>query len=201
MLRRTPSKSLDRSVSINQWRVGELLLRLDQRWIFCPWAQHRVYYFLLLSKREQYGPGNCSPPFVEAQICHCDQSIARKKKDSNMKLSLLSLAFLSGVSAFTSVHHHSITTKLSSTAEDVKIFDQEQFIAESKEMRLKHLEEQAMYALKIAVENYGNAVFPNAMIAGYVVSLVSSSIAQGYIHPSIIIEILSSRIYWLAWDI
>mmetsp|Transcript_9370 Transcript_9370/g.23335 ORF Transcript_9370/g.23335 Transcript_9370/m.23335 type:complete len:430 (+) Transcript_9370:119-1408(+) len=48
-------------------------------------------------------------------------------------------------------------------------FDQEQFIAESKEMRLKHLEEQAMYALKISCENYGNAVFPNAMIAGDVV--------------------------------
>jgi phosphoadenosine phosphosulfate reductase len=45
-------------------------------------------------------------------------------------------------------------------------FDQEAFIAESKEMRLKHLEEQAMFALKIAVENYGNAVFPNALIAG-----------------------------------
>jgi len=50
-----------------------------------------------------------------------------------------------------------------------KIFDQEQYIAESKEMRLKHLEEQAMFALKIACENYGNAVFPNAMIAGDVV--------------------------------
>ena len=37
------------------------------------------------------------------------------------------------------------------------IFDQEQFIEESKEMRLKHLEEQAMFALKIAAENYGNA--------------------------------------------
>ncbi|KAL7567899.1 hypothetical protein ACA910_019618 [Epithemia clementina (nom. ined.)] len=49
------------------------------------------------------------------------------------------------------------------------VFDQEQYIAESKEMRLKHLEEQAMFALKIACENYGNAVFPNAMIAGDVV--------------------------------
>jgi len=48
-------------------------------------------------------------------------------------------------------------------------FDQEQFIAESKEMRLKHLEEQAMYALKISCENFDNAVFPNAMIAGDVV--------------------------------
>lgn len=50
-----------------------------------------------------------------------------------------------------------------------EIFDQEQYIAESKEMRLKHLEEQSMFALKIACENYGNAVFPNAMIAGDVV--------------------------------
>ena len=49
------------------------------------------------------------------------------------------------------------------------IFDQEAFITESKEMRLKHLEEQAMFALKIACENYGNAVFPNALIAGDVV--------------------------------
>lgn len=48
-------------------------------------------------------------------------------------------------------------------------FDQEQFITESKEMRLKHLEEQAMYALKISCENFDNAVFPNAMIAGDVV--------------------------------
>ncbi|KAG7374224.1 phosphoadenosine phosphosulfate reductase [Nitzschia inconspicua] len=54
-------------------------------------------------------------------------------------------------------------------AQDKVTFDQEQFIAESKEMRLKHLEEQAMYALKISCENYGNAVFPNAMIAGDVV--------------------------------
>ena len=53
----------------------------------------------------------------------------------------------------------STTVQMADTAEEVKIFDQEQFIAESKEMRLNHLEEQAMYALKIAVENYGNAVF------------------------------------------
>jgi len=45
-------------------------------------------------------------------------------------------------------------------------FDQEAFIKESRDMRLTHLEEQAMFALRIAVENYGNAVFPNAMIAG-----------------------------------
>merc|ERR1719276_171075 len=51
-------------------------------------------------------------------------------------------------------------------ADDEKVFDQEAFIAESKEMRLKHLEEQAMFALKTSCENFDNAVFPNAMIAG-----------------------------------
>lgn len=40
-------------------------------------------------------------------------------------------------------------------ADTETIFDQEQYIAESKEMRLKHLEEQSMFALKIACENYG----------------------------------------------
>lgn len=48
-------------------------------------------------------------------------------------------------------------------------FDQEAFIAESKEMRMKYLEEQAMFALKVSCENFDNAVFPNAMIAGDVV--------------------------------
>jgi len=46
------------------------------------------------------------------------------------------------------------------------MFDQEAFIAESKAMRLKYLEEQAMFALKTSCENFDNAVFPNAMIAG-----------------------------------
>eukprot|EP00934_Nitzschia_sp_Nitz4_P008586 Nitzschia sp. Nitz4//scaffold213_size37731//7379//8671//NITZ4_007716-RA/size37731-processed-gene-0.35-mRNA-1//1//CDS//3329542053//8576//frame0 len=57
-------------------------------------------------------------------------------------------------------------SKLSMAGEQ---FDQEAFIAESKEMRMNHLEEQAMFALKIACENYENAVFPNALIAGDVV--------------------------------
>ena len=39
----------------------------------------------------------------------------------------------------------------------LRAFDQEQYIAESKEMRLKHLEEQAMFALKISCENFDNA--------------------------------------------
>jgi len=53
-----------------------------------------------------------------------------------------------------------------SRARAVNMFDQEAFIAESKEMRLKHLEEQAMFALKTSCEAFDNAVFPNAMIAG-----------------------------------
>jgi len=84
-----------------------------------------------------------------------------------MKILLAFTALIAGTSAFVpqiprsaAPHHASTTTmKMADTAEEVKIFDQEQFIEESKEMRLKHLEEQAMYALKIAVENYGNAVF------------------------------------------
>ena len=59
------------------------------------------------------------------------------------------------------------TVQMADTAEEVKIFDQEQFISESKDMRLKHLEEQAMYALKIAVENYGNAVFRKLLSRGF----------------------------------
>ena len=59
---------------------------------------------------------------------------------------------------------------MADTAEQVKVFDQEQFIEESKEMRLKHLEEQAMYALKIAVENYGNAVFRKYVVMQLLVS-------------------------------
>jgi phosphoadenylyl-sulfate reductase (thioredoxin) len=47
-----------------------------------------------------------------------------------------------------------------------RTFDMEALINQSKDQRLKHLEEQAMDALKVAVENLDNAVFPNAMIAG-----------------------------------
>jgi phosphoadenosine phosphosulfate reductase len=42
----------------------------------------------------------------------------------------------------------------------------EALIQDTKDMRLAHLEEQSMYALKVAVENNENCVFPNAMIAG-----------------------------------
>ena len=62
-----------------------------------------------------------------------------------------------------------VSSEVTSLSMAEEVFDQEQFNAEGKEMRLKYLEEQAMYALKISCENYGNAVFPNAMIAGDVV--------------------------------
>jgi len=83
------------------------------------------------------------------------------------------LLFLGGSSAF--VQHVPNTFIPTSTASKTAkymaedVFDQEQFNSEGKEMRLKYLEDQAMYALKISCENYGNAVFPNAMIAGDVV--------------------------------
>lgn len=57
----------------------------------------------------------------------------------------LAFAFLAPKAAFQS---HSMA---------LGAFDQEQYIAESKEMRLKHLEEQAMFALKISCENFDNA--------------------------------------------
>ena len=84
-------------------------------------------------------------------------------------------AIISSASAFVQNAPRSFVPAKQSSASvslqmaDEKIFDQEQFNAEGKEMRLKYLEEQAMYALKISCENYGNAVFPNAMIAGDVV--------------------------------
>mmetsp|Transcript_12537 Transcript_12537/g.30757 ORF Transcript_12537/g.30757 Transcript_12537/m.30757 type:complete len:446 (+) Transcript_12537:74-1411(+) len=45
-------------------------------------------------------------------------------------------------------------------------FDMEALIQKTKDDRLAHLEQQAMDAIKVAVENNENAVFPNAMIAG-----------------------------------
>lgn len=44
--------------------------------------------------------------------------------------------------------------------------DIEALIADSKKKRLAHLEEQAMDALKVAVDQFKNPVFPNAMIVG-----------------------------------
>jgi phosphoadenylyl-sulfate reductase (thioredoxin) len=79
-----------------------------------------------------------------------------------------SSAFSTSTFGLATARRHVVSQILTSAAEK-PIFDQEAFIAESKEMRLKHLEEQAMFALKIACENYGNAVFPNALIAGDVV--------------------------------
>lgn len=78
-------------------------------------------------------------------------------------------SFVPVSSAFGGMKSRRTTGMATAEAAEAVLFDQEQFIQESKNMRLQHLEEQAMYALKIAVENYGNAVFPNAMIAGDVV--------------------------------
>jgi phosphoadenylyl-sulfate reductase (thioredoxin) len=107
--------------------------------------------------------------------------------NSNSSITLLQLLLVvcASTSAFVippSSIHLPIMTRASSSSnsplqmastveeeKEVKIFDQEQYIQQSKDMRLQHLEEQAMYALRIAVENYGNAVFPNAMIAGDIV--------------------------------
>jgi phosphoadenylyl-sulfate reductase (thioredoxin) len=80
--------------------------------------------------------------------------------------SLLSVSLAFAPTAFR--RSSNVAVSMADTAEKT-VFDQEQYVAESKEMRLKHLEEQSMFALKIACENYGNAVFPNAMIAGDVV--------------------------------
>ena len=59
----------------------------------------------------------------------------------------------------------SARAKMMSAVSMAASFDQEAFISESKEMRLKYLEEQAMFALKTSCENFENAVFPNALIA------------------------------------
>lgn len=87
--------------------------------------------------------------------------------------SLLSLSLLALASTLHTSHAFSVTSApLARPATSLRMaeaFDQEQFNTKGKEMRLAHLEEQAMYALKISCENYGNAVFPNAMIAGDIV--------------------------------
>lgn len=83
-----------------------------------------------------------------------------------MKVAIFALLSATAVYGFTPVPSFSNAVKSSTVTKEAEVFDQEAYIAESKEMRLKHLEEQAMFALKIAVENYGNAVFPNALIAG-----------------------------------
>ena len=82
---------------------------------------------------------------------------------------VVALAAIYGAAVTSAFAPNRMAAKPSSLQMAEEQFDQEQFIAESKEMRLKHLEEQAMFALKIACENYEGAVFPNAMIAGDVV--------------------------------
>jgi len=85
-----------------------------------------------------------------------------------MNSAIVALLSVASTVAFVPLHAPTsfLTSARTSRTPLYNAFDQEAYIAESKEMRLKHLEEQAMFALKIACENYGNAVFPNAMIAG-----------------------------------
>jgi phosphoadenosine phosphosulfate reductase len=85
-----------------------------------------------------------------------------------LSLSLFALASIQTSYAF-SVAPAMLTRPSVTAMRMAEVFDQEQFNTKGKEMRLAHLEEQAMYALKISCENYGNAVFPNAMIAGDIV--------------------------------
>ena len=73
---------------------------------------------------------------------------------------------LSAFSPAVPVGRGAMVSTASRAAVSMSGFDQEAFIQESKDMRMKHLEEQAMFALKTSCENFENAVFPNAMIAG-----------------------------------
>lgn len=84
-------------------------------------------------------------------------------------LASVSDAFAPKVAFNRGVQSRSSSKQVSTTAVWGASFDQEAFIQESRDMRLKHLEEQAMFSLKTSVENFDNAVFPNAFIAGDVV--------------------------------
>ena len=110
-----------------------------------------------------------------SQLLSCSSACSSTTVQQTMKYSSsVALSMLVGAASAFSPRAAFQTSQLSKPSGsqvvrymgDDKIFDQEAYIEESKEMRLKHLEEQAMFALKIACENYGNAVFPNAMIAG-----------------------------------
>jgi len=81
-----------------------------------------------------------------------------------MKVALFLLALATGATAFAPSSMHSRALRKATVPN--MAFDMEASIQETKDMRLKHLEEQAMLALKLAVENHENPVFPNAMIAG-----------------------------------
>jgi hypothetical protein len=104
-----------------------------------------------------------SPAFFNHQAIGISSSRCHHQAQQTMKLSsTVALSMLVGsVSAFApSVTVGKALMRASSSSVAVKmgekpVFDQEQFIEQSKEMRLKHLEEQAMFALKIAAENYG----------------------------------------------
>jgi hypothetical protein len=95
---------------------------------------------------------------VSSLRCH-QQAKQTMKLSSTVALSML-FGSVSAFSPSSTVSKAVQSASFSSVAVKMgekPVFDQEQYIEESKEMRLKHLEEQAMFALKIAAENYGYA--------------------------------------------
>ena len=72
-------------------------------------------------------------------------------KDTLMKFLLSLSALLATASAFAPTYKRAfVPLRMAAEADDM-----DAQIQEGKDMRLKHLEEQAMYALKVSVEKYG----------------------------------------------
>lgn len=61
---------------------------------------------------------------------------------------------------------NTLTSNNIKTSPTMNAYDEDTLVAKSRDMRLTHLEEQAMFALDVACNSFDNAVFPNAMIAG-----------------------------------
>ena len=84
---------------------------------------------------------------------------------------VIAFALLGGAQAFAPASSRSILARRGARPSGKKAplqmgFDMEASIQKTKDMRLQHLEEQAMLALELAIENHDHPVFPNAMIAG-----------------------------------
>ena len=82
----------------------------------------------------------------------------------SLKTAITALALLGGADAFSSAFR-SARSRVATKPLQMG-FDMEASIQKTKDIRLQHLEEQAMLALELAVENHEYPVFPNAMIAG-----------------------------------
>ena len=75
----------------------------------------------------------------------------------------LGSAFVGGLARTSTLSSSSSTSSLHASSVP---WNQASLIAKSKEMRLQHLEEQAMFALKTSIQYSKKPVFPNALIAG-----------------------------------